>query len=292
MRRAPAPSSCPQPNARRLHRPPLLRGAGPLALVLIGACLAAGCAPADTEAPPAGGSESAAPAGSVGSSPSREPDPRALEIADQVVEAMGGHEAWEATRYVTWVNFGKRLEVWDKQTDDIRVENDATVVLMNARTREGRAFKFGREITDPEELARALEFGWEAFQLDRHEMLLPFLLRDEGIHLEYLGDGEAEGRPTDVLRVTFDEGAPYSRAEYRLHIDRESRLLVQWDYYVDRGDERPRFYLPWSNYEKYGRLLLSDVRGPERHLEVHVFDELPASVFESPEPVPWLQPDA
>jgi hypothetical protein len=61
---------------------------------------------------------------------------------------------------------------------------------------------------------------------------------------------------------------------------------------VDRGDERPRFYLPWSNYEKYGRLLLSDVRGPERHLEVHVFDELPASVFESPEPVPWLQPDA
>ncbi len=56
---------------------------------------------------------------------------RALEIADEILEASGGAEAWEATRFITWMNHGKRLQVWDKQTGDIRMENDAVIVLMN-----------------------------------------------------------------------------------------------------------------------------------------------------------------
>jgi hypothetical protein len=273
--------------------PPTGRPLPLLTLALLAGLWAVGC-PSGDDVPPSGTSaaSSSSSAVAVGGAPppgAAAGDPRALAIADEVIEAVGGRDAWEATRYVTWVNFGKRLQVWDKQTGDIRVQNDATTVLMNLGTREGRAWKFGSEITDPEELRRALEWGYEAFQLDRHEILLPFMLRDEGFRLEYLGEGEVEGRPTDILRVTFDEGAPYSRAEYRLHIDKESRLLVQWDYYVDQGDEKPRFYLTWSNYQEYGNILISDLRGPEQHLEVHVFDELPASVFESPEPVPWLE---
>lgn len=264
-----------------------LSGAAVAALILI-STLGAGCE-RSTDLDATGGDGTTA----AGSPPALEKpdsgDPRALAIADELVEASGGREAWEETRYVSWVNFGKRLQVWDKATGDVRVENDATVVLMNLDAREGRAWRFGQEITDPADLERTLEFGYEAFLLDSHEILLPFLLRDEGFNLEYLGEGEVEGRPTDILRVTFDEGAPYSRAEYRLHIDRESRLLVQWDYYMDAGDEKPRFYLPWSNYQRYGRIHLSDLRGVKRHQDVRVFDELPASVFESPEPVPWLQ---
>lgn len=216
---------------------------------------------------------------------------RALAIADEVMEAVGGLENWDATRFITWVNHGKRLEVWDKLTGDIRVENDAVIVLMNIHSQEGRAWRFGQEITDPADLQRTLEFGYEAFQLDRHEILLPFMLRDEGFILDYLGEGEVDGQPVDVLKVTFEEGEPYSRAEYHLQIDKESRLLVQWDYYMDEGDETPRFFLPWSNYKKYGNILLSDLRGMKQHQDVNVFDELPASVLESHQPVPWLRAD-
>jgi hypothetical protein len=280
MRRVPLPTGRPLPLPT---------------IALLAGLAGTGCTPASDVPPrgvaPASSSSSSAAAGrEVAATGPGVSDPRALAIADEVIEAVGGRDAWEATRYVTWVNFGKRLQVWDKRTGDIRVQNDATTVLMNVGTREGRAWKFGSEITDPEELRRALEWAYEAFQLDRHEILLPFMLRDEGFRLAYLGKGEVEGRPTDILRVTFDEGAPYSRAEYRLHIDEESRLLVQWDYYVDRGDEKPRFYLTWSNYQEHGGILISDARGPEQHLEVHVFEELPASVFASPEPVPWLEP--
>ncbi len=252
----------------------------------------AGCAGDSSTDTSASGEPSSTPAANAA---------RALEIADEVLAASGGAEAWQATRYVTWVNFGRRLEVWDKQTGDIRVENDATIILMNLDSGEGRAWRFGQEITDPADLERTLDYAREAFLLDSHEILLPFLLHDEGVHLDYLGEGtveagnleagEGEGpeRPVDILKVTFDEGAPYSRAEYHLSVDKESRHIVRWDYYMDRGDATPRFRQPWSNYEKYGKIRLSDQRGPKQHMDVNVFDELPASVFASPEPVPWLR---
>ena len=250
-----------------------------LSLTILGACQPS----AGDSASPGESASVKTPAPSSGGS-----DPQALAVADRLLEAVGGRENWDNTRYITWVNHGKRLQVWDKQTGDLRVENRLTVVLMNMNTMEGRAWKWGEEITDPEALENVLEFGLEAFQLDSHEILLPFLLHDEGVHLEYLGEGTVEDRPVDILRVTFDEGAAYSRAEYRLHIDKESDLLIRWDYYMDAGDAKPRLWLPWSNYEKYGTILLSSSRGTKQHQDLHVFDELPASVFQSPEPVPWL----
>ncbi len=251
-----------------------------LSLLILGAA----CQAADDTTSP--GNETASP--EAAKPPTGESDPQAIAIADQLLEAVGGRENWDNTRFITWVNHGKRLQVWDKQTGDLRVENRLTVVLMNMNTMEGRAWKWGEEITDPEALQNVLKFGLEAFQLDSHEILLPFLLHDEGVHLEYLGEGTVENRPVDILRVTFDEGAAYSKAEYRIHVDKESHLLIQWDYYMDAGDANPRLWLPWSNYEKYGTILLSSSRGTKQHQDLHVFDELPASVFQSPEPVPWL----
>ena len=234
-----------------------------------------------------GGDGATATTASGGSSTASDNAGRAIEVADEVLEASGGRENWEATRYVTWMNFGKRLNVWDKQTGDIRVENDATIILMNLESGEGRAWRFGQEITEPGDLERTLDYAREAFELDSHEILLPFLLHDEGVHLDYLGEGEVEGRPVDVLKVTFDEGAAYSRTEYHLNVDKESRHIVRWDYYMDRGDPKPRFQQPWSNYEKYGTILLSNHRGPKQHTDINVYDDLPPSVLGSPEPVPW-----
>ena len=63
-------------------------------------------------------------------------DPRAIEIADAVMERLGGRANWDATRYLTWRFFGKRLHVWDKWTGDLRFEQGDLVVLMNIHSRE------------------------------------------------------------------------------------------------------------------------------------------------------------
>ncbi len=217
-------------------------------------------------------------------------DSKAIEIANQVIEACGGQASWESTRYVTWRNFGKRLQVWDKNIGDIRVENDMTIVLMNVNTGKGRAWKYGEELTDPNDLQRALDFGYEAWQYDSYDVFLPFMLKNKGVILKYFGEGEVEGVPVDILDVTFDKVGPTPNAQYHLHIDKETRLLVRWDYYMDVGDEFPRFKLPWLNYEEYDNLWLSADRGKKQHTDIGVFDELPVAILTSPDQVNFPDP--
>jgi hypothetical protein len=217
-----------------------------------------------------------------------EAEPTAAALAARLLEASGGSAGWESTRCVSWIHLGHRLYVWDKATGDLRVENKMTVVLMNLGSGRGRAWRYGQEIVDPAALERALDFAIEAWQVDSHELLLPFLLGGSEVRLDYAGEGEIDGRATDGLRVTFAEGFAYSRAAYLLHLDRQSGLIARFDYYMDAGDPRPRFAVPWLNYRKHGRILLSDDRGNRRHTYLRVLDAVPASVFTSPEPVPWL----
>ena len=217
-------------------------------------------------------------------------DGKAIEIANEVIEACGGQANWESTRYVTWRNFGKRLQVWDKKTGDIRVENMITIVLMNVNTGKGRAWKYGEELTDRNGLQRALDFGYEAWQYDSYDVFLPFMLKNKGVILKYFGEGEIEGAPVDILEVTFDKVGPTPNAQYHLHIDKSSRLLVQWDFYMDVGDEYPRFKLPWLNYNEYGNLWFSADRGNKQHTDIGVFDELPVSILTSPDPVNFPDP--
>ena len=46
-------------------------------------------------------------------------DAKAIEIADQVMEAMGGRKNWDDTRYLFWNFFGVRTLLWDKQSGDV-----------------------------------------------------------------------------------------------------------------------------------------------------------------------------
>jgi len=208
-------------------------------------------------------------------------DPKAVAIADEVMEACGGLENWNKTRYVTWRCLGKRLNVWDKWTGDIRVESIISIILTNLNTKKGRAWKTGSEITGPDELQRALEYGYEAWMNDSYWLFMPFKLRDPGVILKYLGEGEIEGSPVDIISVTFKDAGATPQNKYHVYVDKETRLVVWWEFYMDASDEHPRFRTPWKNYQKYGNIWLSDDRGSKKHTELAVFDELPSSVFES-----------
>ena len=84
-------------------------------------------------------------------------DQKAIEIADNVMKAMGGRQAWDQTRYLTW-EFGSRDLLWDKLEGHVRIESsrDTSTYLINIHSMEGRVFKNGVEITDEEELTKRL----------------------------------------------------------------------------------------------------------------------------------------
>ena len=150
---------------------------------------------------------------------------------------------------------------------------------MNLNTRKGKAWKTGSEITDPDELQRALDYGYETWMNDSYWIFMPFKLKDPGVILKYLGEGEIEGNPVDILSVSFKEVGKTPNNKYHVYVDKESKLMVWWDYYMDAGDEEPRFKMPWKNYQPYGNILLSDDRGLRKHTDVGVFEEVPPTVF-------------
>ena len=70
-------------------------------------------------------------------------DAKAIEIADQVMENMGGRKNWDKTRYIAWNFFGNRKLIWDKWTGNVRIDNvnNDQTVLLNIKPHNGRVFK-------------------------------------------------------------------------------------------------------------------------------------------------------
>ncbi|RMD99298.1 MAG: hypothetical protein D6814_05855 [Calditrichaeota bacterium] len=215
----------------------------------------------------------------------KDSDPKAIEIADRVMEKLGGRKNWDNTRYITWNFFGRRMHVWDKWTGNLRIEYKDQVILMNLNTRKGRAWKAGREITDPDSLQKVLDMGYRAWVNDSYWMFMPYKLKDTGVTLKYLGEGKMEnGDQADILQLTFANVGVTPENKYHIYVDKKTGLVRQWAYFRKATDDKPAFVVPWNNWQRYGNILLSDDRGRGKHTNIAVFDHLPDSVFTDPAP--------
>ncbi|MDX1643241.1 MAG: hypothetical protein R3244_02665 [Thermoanaerobaculia bacterium] len=245
-------------------------------LVSVGTSMALGAA----ENPPAPGFDAA------GS------DERAVEIADAVMERLGGRRAWDETQVVRWNFFGRRLHYWDKQTGDVRVEGvdretgEPYLILMNLHSGEGRAWRDGEEVTDPEALEEMLDLGEAAWINDSYWMFMPYKLKDSGVTLRYVGSRPMQdGREAEVLELTFEGVGRTPENKYHVYVADDTGLVEQWDFYRHADDEEPAFQVPWHGWERYGEILLSDDRGESGHTDIAVYQEVPKTVFTDPAPV-------
>ena len=210
-------------------------------------------------------------------------DPKAVQIADAVMAAMGGRKAWDDTHLIAWNFFGFRKLVWDKWTGTVRVDNlrDDQTVLLNINTDKGRVFRDGKELTEPDSVAKYVKAGKAAWINDSYWLVMPFKLKDSGVTLKYLGDTTAtkDGKPADLIQLTFKGVGVTPDNKYHVWVDKQSHLVTQWAHYPKYTDETPRFTLPWSDYQKHGSILLSGERGDRDLTEIMVFSGLPGEVF-------------
>ena len=210
-------------------------------------------------------------------------DPAAIEIADQVMEAMGGRSAWDGTRYLAWDFFGARKLLWDKHTGNVRVDfPDGSVCLVNIMDGSGKVHKHGEEVINMDSLAKELEKGKHVWINDSYWLVMPFKLKDSGVTLKHLGmDETLEGVPSHVLELTFKEVGVTPQNRYLIYVDTTTNLVNQWAFYNEAGQDSANFILPWGEYEQYGDILLSEYRGERSLSDVMVFDTLPKEVFTS-----------
>ena len=211
-----------------------------------------------------------------------ESDASAVAIADEVMLAMGGRKAWDETRYIKWTFFGRRTLTWDKKEKKCRIEvpGEDLTILVNLDDVSGKVKKGSEEFTQQDSLAKYLQMGKEIWINDSYWLVMPFKLKDSGVTLKSMGvDTMQGGIDADVLELTFREVGVTPDNRYLVYVDKENRLVSQWDFYTTYQDTVPRFSTPWAEYEEHGSILLSGNRGRGSLTDIAVLEELPASVF-------------
>lgn len=211
-------------------------------------------------------------------------DAKAVEIADEVMKAMGGRKAWDNTHYLTWNFFGNRKLVWDKWSGNVRIDylRDGAVALVNINTRQGKVLRNGVELTQPDSLIKYVNRGVSAWINDSYWFVMPFKLKDSGVTLKYVGEDKTEaGAAADVLQMTFQNVGDTPQNKYKIWVDKTSHLVTQWAHYQKAENEKPNFINPWDEWTQQGKIMLSGSRGQRKITEIQVFDSLPESVFTS-----------
>ena len=209
-------------------------------------------------------------------------DEKAIAIADEVMEAMGGRQTWDTTRYLYWNFFGVRTLLWDKQTGNVRIEvpRDSSIYLVNIYDETGKVQLKGKDISASDSVQTYLERGKSIWINDAYWLAMPFKLKDSGVTLKYLGqDTMIGGINADILELTFAEVGRTPDNKYKVYVDLEDRLVKQWDFYTKYEDTEPRFSTPWQNYQSYNGLLLSGDRGQRKLSDIKVPAEVPESAF-------------
>lgn len=224
-------------------------------------------------------------------------DPRALEVADRLLEALGGAEAWESTRYIEFRFFDRRDHVWDRWTGRHRVEGQtrkgqAYVVLHDVHDEgqgEGRAFLAGEEV-DGEQRADLLKLAYQTWVNDTYWLLMPYKLHDPGVYLRYEGEEQLDGETYDVLRLSFEGVGLTPGDRYWAYVNRDTGLMDRWAFHLEGmgPDDDPSQWL-WLGWDRHGEILLAPTRrqvgGEERELSlapIQVHDEVPERVFTEP----------
>jgi uncharacterized protein DUF6503 len=228
--------------------------------------------------------------------PAAQEDARAHQIAGQVMNALGGRQAWDAAHYVRFTFAGRRTHLWDKYTGRHRVEGQTKegknyVAIEDLNTKEGRAWLDGRELVG-DELKEMLQNAYGAWVNDTYWLLMPYKLEDPGVRLSYAGEETIDGRAYDKLHLAFDHVGLTPGDEYWAYINKDTHLMDRWAFHLEsmKADEPPSPW-DWQGWEKYGRILLAPHRvqvGGDRKLElsgIAVTDTAPEAAFTSPAPL-------
>jgi len=203
--------------------------------------------------------------------------PKAIALADEVVNANGGAQSWNQTDYLSWNFFGSRKHIWNKKTGDVKIDGlkQDVSIKMNIHSKKGEVWLDGDKQSHPDSLSKYLQKGYEWWVNDSYWLVLPFKLKDSGVTLKYEGKAKTQaGDDSEVLALTFKNVGVTPNNKYLVYIDDNSKLIRQWDFYTNATDESPRFQIPWNDYKTHGDILLSGDRGRMQITDIEVGNHL------------------
>ena len=198
-------------------------------------------------------------------------DPKAVAVADRVMQALGGQEAWSATHYLRFdfavdrggKTIARRTHTWDKWSGRYRVEGKDKegkdlVVTMNLNPREGQATLAGVPL-DGTGLKSALDTAYGWWVNDTYWLLMPYKMRDPGVTLALAGRETKGADSWDKVLLTFDNVGLTPKDRYWVFVNTKTGLVDRWEF-VLKGEKTPPATFEWKGWKAYGKIQLADDR--------------------------------
>lgn len=214
-------------------------------------------------------------------------DPKAVEIAESLMEAMGGQDTLAKARYLHFsfmvVTDGeyraRRHHLWDTWEGRYRYESrpvggETRFVLFNVNTKQGDAYANGEKLAG-EEAAKALKDAYSAFINDSYWLMMPWKWLDPGVNLKYIGPEEYSGELCDIVELSFEQVGLTPGDVYRGYVSRASGLMIRWTYALKSGRAGD---WDWEYVDASGIKLASNHRNAEGATEIRM---APVSAWES-----------
>jgi hypothetical protein len=205
-------------------------------------------------------------------------DPRAVQVADQVMTALGGKERWDRLHYLSWtfevsVNDTlrpPRRHLWDKHSGWHRVEGTTRagqpyVYIENLNDSTGMAWVSGQKI-DGDSLKSLMRTAHGMWINDSYWLLMPYKLRDPGVTLKYDRELKAgNGAMQDRIGLSFDKVGMTPGDRYWVTVDRATHRIVRWDHLLEGGTPPAT---PWTleGWEQHAGLWFATAHRNERRV--------------------------
>jgi hypothetical protein len=192
-------------------------------------------------------------------------DPKAVAIADQVMQALGGKDRWDALEGLRW-SFGFevgdtvksiRRHAWDKHTGWHRVEGknragQPFLLIENLNGAKGMAWMNGNAI-EGDSLQKLLTLAKRLWTNDTYWMLMPYKLRDSGVILKYDGEAKDSGKMYDKLALSFHHVGLTPGDHYWVYVNRANHRIEKWEYVLE-GQQPPAEHATWEGWEEHDGL--------------------------------------
>ncbi|MFQ5752000.1 MAG: DUF6503 family protein, partial [bacterium] len=165
-------------------------------------------------------------------------DPQAIQVVNEMWQALGGKENWQQARYLSYHWMAERegnivanyRHDWDRDTNRYRVEGTNRagqhfVVLFNTQTKAGEVYLNGNKVQEDSTKEKMLDSAYGRFINDSYWFLMPYKLNDPGVILTYEGEKAINESKYDVVKVTFENVGLTPEDTYWAFIDKTDHLM-------------------------------------------------------------------
>ena len=173
-------------------------------------------------------------------------DPKAVEVARTMMQAMGGEDAWNSAHFVRFdfkVKAGGKLvadnaHLWDRKDGRYRFEHadkdgKRQVILFSIgdyeRNKAGEAYLDGKKM-EGEAGRKVVDDAYGSYINDSWWLCMPWKWFATGVNLKYLGPQKHGDAPADVVELTFGHVGLTPGDMYHAFVSQKSHLMTYWEY--------------------------------------------------------------